>query len=84
VIRRESAGRGRIGLDLESRVLNPELFFQMARNFHKVSAAGPSVRNDHVTGKRNLSRAHRPDMQIMHLNNAAAFFEIAAEGGELT
>lgn len=33
-----------------------------------------------IARQRNFSRAHRPDMQVMHQDNADTFFEVAAYG----
>jgi hypothetical protein len=45
---------------------------------HQISITRSSRRNHHATCKRNLGRAHRPDMQVMHLRDAGTFLKVAS------
>jgi hypothetical protein len=57
VVGSEGTGRVKIGLHLYSRVLDVEMFLQMAGEFHQVRIARLTSR-DHQMTERDPGRAH--------------------------
>ena len=53
-------------------MLNAEAIKQFSGDPRQEVAAGVAARHDEVTGERGFCRAHRPDVQIMHLLNACS------------
>ena len=72
LIRRQRAGDVRVDLDLHGRMIDFEALGEIAAQLVEKRVAGMAVRHDEMAGERAFRGAHRPDMQIMHVNDAGA------------
>src|SRR5690242_13674935 len=71
-VRRERAGDMRIDLDLYGRVVDLEALCEIIAQVIEKGVARMAVRHDEMASERVFGRAHWPDMQVMHANDAGA------------
>src|SRR5664279_374013 len=78
VIGCENALRRKIGLDLQGRMVDPEIRFQLPCDLHQEHVARMTRRHDKMRRQADFSRADRPDVQVMQLRDAGARAKIFA------
>src|SRR5690349_11256542 len=64
-------------LDLDGRVLDAEAVLERATGVAQEMVVEAGVRPHQMHGERGLGRAHRPDVQVVHLGDAGQGGEIA-------